>query len=195
MSRRAQRYLSMLRSPALSLLVPPSSGKWPQRVEIRYSAFSADGNLDLSADVPAKVASRLVVGQAARIKVAGVNESPGKVRLVSTTVDPTTQLGKVNIAPQVNPLLRVGAFAQATITVGQACGVTVPLSALLFGPDGSVVQTVRNDRVETRRVTVGLFARNDAQIREGLAEGDVIVVRAGAFLRDGDRVRAVVADE
>jgi HlyD family secretion protein len=155
----------------------------------------ADGNLDLAADVPAKVASRLVVGQAARIKVAGVNESPGKVRLVSATVDPTTQLGKVNVAPQVNPLLRVGAFAQATITVGQACGVTVPLSALLFGPDGSVVQTVRNDRVETRRVTVGLFARNDAQIREGLAEGDVIVVRAGAFLRDGDRIRAVVADE
>ena len=155
----------------------------------------ADGNLDLSADVAAKVASRLAVGQAARIKVAGINESPGKVRLVTTTVDPTTQLGKVSVAPQHNPLLRVGAFAQATITVGQVCGVAVPLSALLFGPDGSVVQTVRNDRVETRRVTVGLFVRNDAQIREGLTEGDTIVVRAGAFLRDGDRVRAVVADQ
>jgi HlyD family secretion protein len=149
----------------------------------------------LSADVPAKEASRLAVGQAARVKVAGVNELPGKVRLVSTTVDPSTQLGKVHIALERNSMLRVGAFARATITVGQACGVAVPLSALLFGPDGSVVQTVRNDHVETRRVTVGLFAQNDAQIREGLSEGDMIVVKAGAFLRDGDRVRSVVAQE
>jgi len=155
----------------------------------------AAGELDLSAEVPAKEVSRLAIGQAARIKVAGIIESPGQVRLVSTTIDPTTQLGKVNIAPEHNSLLRVGAFARATITVGQACGVVVPLSALLFGPDGSVVQTIRNDRVETRRVTVGLFAQDDAQIREGLTEGDMIVVRAGAFLRDGDRVRAVVADE
>ena len=147
------------------------------------------------ADVPAKEASRLAIGQVAKIKVAGVNELPGKVRLVSTTVDPTTQLGKAHIAPDHNSLLRVGAFARATITVGQACGVAVPLSALLFGPDGSVIQTIRDDRVETRRVTVGLFAQNDVQIREGLTEGDMIVVRSGAFLRDGDRVRAVVADE
>jgi len=153
------------------------------------------GDMDLSADVPAKDTARLAVGQAARVKVAGVDETPGKVRLVSTTVDPSTQLGKVSISPQRNPLLRVGAFAQATITVGQACGVAVPLSALLFGPDGSVVQTVHNDRVETRRVKIGLFAQNEAQIREGLAEGDLIVVRAGAFLRDGDRVRPVGADE
>ena len=155
----------------------------------------AAGDLDLAADVPAKDTARLAVGQAARIKVAGVAETSGKVRLVATTVDPATQLGKVSVTPQRNPLLRVGAFAQATITVGQACGAAVPLSALLFGPDGSVVQTVHNDRIETRRVTVGLFAQNDAQIREGLAEGDVIVVRAGAFLRDGDRVRPVGAGE
>jgi hypothetical protein len=153
------------------------------------------GDLDLLADVPAKAASRLSVGQTAKIRVAGVNELPGKVRLVSTTIDPTTQLGKVHIAPEHNSLLRVGAFGRATVTVGQACGVAVPLSALLFGPDGSVVQTIRDDRVETRRVTIGLFAQNDAQIREGLTEGDTIVVRAGAFLRDGDRVRTVVADE
>lgn len=155
----------------------------------------ASGELDLLADVPAKDASRLAVDQVAKIRVAGVGETPGKVRRVSTTVDPATQLGKVTVAPQQNPQLRVGAFAQATITVGQACGTAVPLSALLFGPDGSVVQTVHNDRIETRRVTIGLFAQNDVQIREGLTEGDLIVVRAGSFLRDGDRVQPMVSSE
>jgi HlyD family secretion protein len=30
-----------------------------------------------------------------------------------------------------------------------------------------------------------------AEIRDGLAVGEVVVLRAGAFLRDGDAVRAV----
>jgi HlyD family secretion protein len=155
----------------------------------------AGGDLDLAADVPAKDAARLAINQPAKVKVPGIDEIPGKVTSISTTVDPNTQLGKVHVAPAHNPLLRVGAFAQAKITVGQACGVAIPLSALLFGPDGSVVQTVHNDRIETRRVSIGLFAQDDAQIRDGLSEGDMIVLRAGAFLRDGDRVRAVIAGE
>jgi multidrug efflux pump subunit AcrA (membrane-fusion protein) len=124
-----------------------------------------------------------------------MDESPGRVRLVSTTVDPTTQLGQVHISLEHNPLLRVGAFARATIGVGQSCGVAIPLSALLFGTEGPVVQVIRDNRIETRRVAVGLFAQSDVEIRQGLAEGDMIVVRAGAFLRDGDRVRPVVVGE
>lgn len=87
-----------------------------------------------------------------------------------------------------NPLLRIGVFARA-------CDVAVPLSALLFGPEGPVVQMIRNDRIETRRVTIGVPAKNNVQIREGVTEGDLIVVRAGAFLREGDRVRPVVSGD
>jgi multidrug efflux pump subunit AcrA (membrane-fusion protein) len=155
--------------------------------------IAADSDMDLSAEVPAKQASRLAVGQEVKVKVAGMDELLGHVRLVSTVIDPTTQLGQMRIAIAHNPLVRVGAFARATISFGQSCGVSLPLSALLFGPDGSVVQTIRNDRVETRRVTTGLTAQNNVQIRQGLGEGDMIVVRAGAFLREGDRVRPVVA--
>jgi HlyD family secretion protein len=151
-----------------------------------------DGDLDLAAEVPAKQASRLSVGLEAKIKIAGVDELTGHVRVVATTIDATTQLGLTRIAIDHNTLLRVGAFARATISFGESCGVSIPMSALLFGPEGSVVQSIRNDRIETRRVSVGLFAQNNIQIREGLAEGDMIIVRAGAFLREGDRVRPVV---
>jgi HlyD family secretion protein len=155
----------------------------------------ADGDLDLLADVPAKQAIRLSVGQVAKVKVAGMDESPGRVRLVSSTIDPTTQLGQARILLPYNPLLRVGAFARATIDVGQSCGMAIPLSALLFGPEGPVVQVIRDNRIETRRVAVGLFGHSSVEIRQGLAEGDMIVVRAGAFLREGDRVRPVVASQ
>jgi len=155
----------------------------------------ADGDMDLTADVPAKQASRLALGQPAKVKVAGMDEAHGKVRLVSSTIDPNTQLGQVAVALERNPLHRVGAFARAVIDVGKSCGVAVPQSALLFGPDGAVVQVIRDNRVETHRVAVGLFSSNTVQVREGLSEGDMIVVRAGAFLRDGDRVRPITANE
>jgi HlyD family secretion protein len=157
--------------------------------------IAADAELDLSAEVPAKQASRLAVGQLATIKVAGMDEAPGYVRAVSSLVDPTTQLGQTRIALTRNPVLRVGAFGRATISFGQSCGTSIPLSALLYGPDGAVVQSVRYDRIETRRVNAGLTAQGNVQIREGLAEGDMIVVRAGAFLREGDHVRPVLADQ
>lgn len=155
----------------------------------------ADDDLELSAEIPAKQASRLAPGQAAKVNVAGLDEAPGRVRAVNATVDPTTQLGRVRISLERSPMLRVGAFARAAIEVGESCGAAVPLSALLFGPDGPTVQVIRENRIETRRVTIGLFGQSTAQIREGVAEGDLIVVRAGAFLREGDPVRPVVGGE
>jgi HlyD family secretion protein len=151
----------------------------------------ADGELDLVADIPANRASRLSANQPANVKVVGLDEVPGRVRSVPTTIDPVTQLGQVRISLPHNPLLRIGVFARVTIELDNSCGVAVPLSALLFGAEGPVVQTIHNDRIETRRVTVGVSAKNDVQVRDGVIEGDLIVVRAGAFLREGDRVRPV----
>jgi HlyD family secretion protein len=153
---------------------------------------AAEGDLEVSADVPATQASRLSAGAEAKVKVAGMDELAGRVRLISTTVDSTTQLGQVRISLEHNSMLRVGAFARAIIEADQSCGVAVPLSALLFGPEGPVVQIIRDNRIETRPVMIGLFAQSNVQIREGLAEGDMIVIRSGAFLREGDRVRPVI---
>lgn len=155
----------------------------------------ADGELDLAADIPANRASRLSANQPAKVKVVGMDEVPGRVQSVPTTIDPVTQLGQVRISLPHNPLLRIGVFARATIELDNSCGVAVPLSALLFGPEGPVVQIIRNDRIETRRITIGVPAKNNVQIRDGVIEGDLIVVRAGAFLREGDHVRPVVSGD
>jgi HlyD family secretion protein len=65
----------------------------------------------------------------------------------------------------------------------------VPLTAVLYGTAGTVVQVVRRQRIETKRVEVGLMSGGQVEIREGLVEGDVVVARAGALLREGDPVR------
>ncbi len=80
------------------------------------------------------------------------------------------------------------------ITTGKSCNnVAVPLTAVLYGSAGTVVQVVKRQRVETRRVEVGLMAGGQVEIRDGLTEGDIVVARAGALLREGDPVRAVTA--
>jgi hypothetical protein len=77
------------------------------------------------------------------------------------------------------------------IKTGQSCGVSVPLTAVLYGTAGTVVQVVRRARIETKRVEVGLMSGGQVEIREGLIEGDIVVARAGALLREGDQVRPV----
>ena len=49
------------------------------------------------------------------------------------------------------------------------------------------MQVVSGSRVETRPVKTGLAAGALVEVREGLADGDLVVARAGTFLRDGRR--------
>ena len=157
--------------------------------------IAGQGEMELLAETPVKTLARVEVDQPAKVEIIGVGQLTGKVRLFSTAINPTTQLGQVRIFIGSDPRLRAGAFGRATIQIRQRCAPAIPLSAVLYGSNGAVVQVVRDGRIETRRVAVGLLAQGQAEIREGLADGETVVARAGAFLRDGERVRAVTAGD
>lgn len=148
-----------------------------------------DGELELLVELPLAALAKIKPGQTARIDTLDFGELAGAVRLVLPEIDPLTQLGHARIQMLGNPGIRPGAFATALIDMGQSCGAAVPLSSLLYGPQGAIVQVVRDNRIETRQVKVGLFEGKEAEIIEGVAAGDAIVARAGAFLREGDLVR------
>jgi HlyD family secretion protein len=151
----------------------------------------ARSEFDLVGVVPTQYISKLAVNQTARIKILGAGEVDGKVRRVASTVEPNSQLGQVFITVTTTRKLLANSSARAMIKTGQSCGVAVPLTAVLYGAGGTVVQVVRRARVETKRVEVGLMSGGQIEIREGLAEGDIVVARAGALLREGDPVRPV----
>jgi HlyD family secretion protein len=148
---------------------------------------------DLVGMVPMQDVARLKADQPARIKIIGAGEVDGKVRRMGPTIEPNSQLGQVFIAVTGNRRLLINSSGRALIKTGQSCGVAVPLTAVLYGPAGTVVQVIRRARVETKRVEVGLMSGGQVEIRDGLNEGDVVVARAGALLREGDPVRAVTA--
>jgi HlyD family secretion protein len=153
----------------------------------------ARSEFDLVGLVPVQSIAKLQVNQTASIKVIGAGNVDGKVRRIAPTVEPNSQLGQVFIGVTGTKRLLVNSSGRAQIKTGQSCNISVPLTAILYGTGGTVVQVVRRARVETRRVEIGLMSGGQVEIRDGLVEGDIVVARAGALLREGDPVRPVTA--
>ncbi|MCA6124217.1 HlyD family efflux transporter periplasmic adaptor subunit [Bradyrhizobium sp. WSM 1704] len=173
-------------SASTAIVGAPASGKG----EALFSII-VKSEYDLVGMVPTRDITRLKADQTARIKISGAGELDGKVRRIAPTVEPNSQLGQVFVAIGASRKLLVNSSGRAQIKTGQSCGVAVPLTAILYSTAGTVVQVVRGGRVETRRVETGLMSAGQVEIRDGVAEGDIVVARAGALLREGDPVRPV----
>ncbi len=177
-------------STSSAVIGAPASGKG----EALFTIINRS-EFDLVAQVPTQDIAKLAVNQTAKVKIIGGGDVDAKVRRVGTTIEPNTQLGQVFLALSSTRRLLANSSGRALIKIGQSCGVAVPLTAILYGTAGTVVQVVRRERVETRRVEVGLMSAGQVEIRDGLLEGDVVVARAGALLREGDPVRPVTASD
>ena len=93
-----------------------------------------------------------------------------------------------------DPGLRPGFYATAAVETRTARAVAVPESALQPSEQGWIAWVVDGDKARLRRVSVGLRTRAGlAEILDGLAEGDVLVVRGGRVLHEGAVVSARAA--
>ena len=152
----------------------------------------ARGEIELEGEVPETALPRLAAGNAARLDIDETRVLDGRVRRVYPEVDRQTRLGKVRIALDSDPALYIGAFARGRVEVARRTGTAVPLAAVLYAADGSAsVLVVADGKVAARKVATGLSAEGFTEVRSGVAPGEFVVARAGSFLRDGDRVRAV----
>lgn len=151
----------------------------------------ANNELELKADVLPADAGKLKPGQGVTLLSPDGGTLAGSVRVLDGAVDGMTQLGVARIAVPVSPKLRAGAFLRADIDAGETCGISVPLSAILYGSGGPIVEVVRSGRVEIRSVKIGVIAGPDVELKSGLRDSETVIARAGGFLREGDPVRAV----
>lgn len=155
----------------------------------------ADGQVELEGEVPELRLARLKKDQPVKVTLEGREEIPGKVRLVSPEVDKATRLGRIRVLVDAHSALRIGAFARGTISVAQSNGLAVPSSAIQHMTAGPVVQMVRDGRVVTRPVKLGLVSAGRTEVVSGIDERDLVVVRAGTFLRDGDAVKPILSGQ
>ena len=157
--------------------------------------IAVDGEIELSAEVPSIYLPKLEPKQNVRVLTEDNRDLSGRVRTLPAQIDPQSQLGRVRISVEPDPALRVGEFARATINASRSCGVSLPKAAVLYRTEGTSVQVVRDNVVETRRVRIGLISDNAVEISDGVKEGELVVANAGTSLHDGDKVKPTLPDE
>ena len=157
-----------------------------------------NNQLELAAEVPQAQLAQVQVGAPA--VVASTTDTTvrveGTVQEIQPLVDPQTRTAQVIIRLPASDRLRSGMFLTVDLQVGERSGLTVPSSALLPQPDGSVrvyvlgpdsTAVARTVEVGTRLNAEGEAAAQ-AEILQGLDAGEQVIVAGASYVQTGDVV-------
>ena len=142
------------------------------------------------ADVAERDLSLVEVGQKADVRLRAYPDRvfTGKVALVYPHLMPETRTARIRIElPNPDDLLRPDMYADVEIATGTAAPVvTVSNSAVIDSGERQIVLLAKGEgRFEPRAVQLGRRGGGRVEIRQGLAEGDKVVVSAN-FLIDAE---------
>ena len=185
-------------------VVAPVSGEIVQRnAQVGSIATAAaepmftlirNSELELRSDVAEADLLRLASGQTALLTIAGGGAPiKGAVRLVEPTIDAATRMGRARIKIDDASQIRSGMFVEAEVLVAERETLAVPVTALGKSAEGLSVMRVADGTVSRVAVQTGIRDAGWVEITAGLAAGDTIVTKAGAFVRQGDKINPIPA--
>lgn len=176
---------------------PASVGKIASSADVVVTLIQGN-QLELAAKVPQAQLPQVQVGSP--VMVTSTTDpsirTTGTVQEIQPLVDPETRTAQVIIRLPESDRLRSGMFLTAEIQAEQRSGLTIPASALLPQPDGSVrVYVVEPDQtaiartVETGTRVSGAGEEPDrVEIVQGLQAGESVIVAGASYVQDGDVV-------
>lgn len=141
-------------------------------------------------DVPEAQLAGVSENQPVVVRVRSYPEKrfPGRVALVYPHLNPSTRTVRVRIELQ-NPdfLLRPDMYAEAEIDIGSGQPtLSVPVSAVIDSGDRQIVIVDKGEgRFEPRPIKLGRRGEGYVEIREGVADGELVVTAAN-FLIDAE---------
>jgi membrane fusion protein (multidrug efflux system) len=172
-----------------------SRGEFVQPGQKLFELVSLDP-VEVEFNLPESDAARLRLGLPLDVSVAPY---PGElfhaeVTMISPVVDERTRTLRVKAAlPNPDGRLRPGLFARADLGIAERKNVLlVPEEAVLQRADGQVVFRAvdAGTRAQRRKVELGPIKDGMAEIRAGLAPGDVVVIRGHSSLVEGAAIAA-----
>ena len=112
------------------------------------------------------------------------------VSKILPTADPDTQRYEVFLNVDLPlELLIPGLTGEVSIVVGEHENTLIVPRRALFGTSLFVV---KNGVVHLRKVSIGYIGLNEAEILDGVGEGERIIVDEIDRFRDGDHVRSII---
>ena len=146
------------------------------------------------AHIPQSEAATLKVGNAAELKVPGLDDPvKGSVRLVSPALDPGSTTVEVWVETRKpDPALRPGMTVEVSMTAKTAKDVViVPTAAVFKNAEGAdyVLLAGSDEKAHQKIVQLGIRNAEFTQIASGIKPGDPIVTSGGYSVPDGTRVK------
>lgn len=140
-------------------------------------------------DIPEKYLPQISLGQKATLGVDAYpgEEFVGEVREVSPVVDLTTRSSPIEIIVD-NPehRLKSGMFAKVNLVIQEHKNVPVILKEAVIGREPQTyAYVIENKTAVLRKITLGLRQGPYYEIKEGLKEGDLVVVVGQQRLYEG----------
>lgn len=149
----------------------------------------------VEANVVENIVNRLEVGQEVEVNIPAVSNEyiTSTISYISPTVDARTQLYTVkvyidNIDKKVKPGMN-GEIKLSMDTVDST--IVVKGNAVLDKDDKKIVFVVEDNIAIEKEVIVGLDTGDYVEIKEGLEEGENIIVEGQHYVENGDIVKVV----
>jgi RND family efflux transporter MFP subunit len=149
------------------------------------------GQLEMLARLPESDLLAMSAGVPAQVTPVGSSKTyQGSIWQISPIIDPATRQGVARIAVPYDRELRPGGFASASITAGSTDAPMLPESAVLNDSQGSYVYIIDKDNAVRRRpVKVASVTDKGVIVGEGLNGTERVVLSAGPFLTEGEKIR------
>jgi membrane fusion protein (multidrug efflux system) len=142
--------------------------------------------------VPAREFRAISIDQPVVLTVdSSGDQLQGTIELVSPVIDATSGTIKVTVAiTDFPPTTRPGDFAQVAIETDRHIDtLLVPRIAVVSEKGEQVVFVAEADKAVRRLVAVGFQNDSHAEILDGLAEGEMVVVQGQRSLKDGQPLK------
>ena len=148
--------------------------------------------------IPQQQAQQLQVGQAATLRVPGLDKDvPAKVTVLSPALDPNSTTEEIWVeADNRKGELKPGTTAEVSITAKTvANALVVPAAAILTGEGGttSVMVVKADSRAYSQGVKTGIQQGPMIQVLSGLAAGEQVIVSGQYGLPDKTKVKSTPA--
>ncbi len=171
-----------------ALLSPTNTGEGHELFRIDRT-----DTLRVFVNVPQAYVTAVKTGQEAFLTVRNYagREFAGKVARSAGVVDPATRSLRFQIdVPNADAALYSGMYGEVRLpTASDHPALLVATSALVFGPEGTFVWVVQDDKVHKKPVGVGRDLGTEIEIVNGLDTSDAVVKNPGERLVEGLAVR------
>lgn len=149
-------------------------------------------------DVPEREWPRLKVGQPVQVASVALDEGglSGRIKRIAPVVDSASGTVRVTVAVS-DPAgrLRSGMYARFSIVVDtREDAVLVPKRALVYDREQPFAWVAGDSLAERRSVVAGYEDADRLEVREGLEAGEQLIVVGQSGLKNGGRIRVVMAD-